>query len=321
MFFILSSGRSGTMTISRVLSQINGCVCLHEPSPELILESSEYHYGKLSKEKIKDLLLKTRKPFVDGSVYCESNQTLSLMIPVLADAFPEARYVWLIRNGLDVVASIYQKQWYSGHSENHDSYEDCPPIEKAWIDGRIRGDLSGDMSSDEWATLDRFGRCCWYWAYVNRIIENDLNRHASTRYYRLRLEEIYEDLPTLIDWMGLKASIAPLVGQHNIAKRIPYHWTDWTESEWEKFEHWCGDLMDCLYPSWRMFRGKESKILVRHYLRVLKDKTEMAQKQREELFRLKSENRRMNSEINGIKNSWSWRLTLPLRAARKALQR
>jgi len=244
------------MTIARVLSSINGCVCLHEPSPELILESSEYRYGKLSKEKIKELLLNTRKPFANGSVYCESNQTLSLIIPVLAETFPEARYIWLIRNGLDVVASIYQKQWYSGHSENHDSYEDCPPIEKAWIDGRIRGDLCGDMSSDKWARLDRFGRCCWYWSYVNRLIEADLNKYVAARYKIIRLEEMEMELARVIRWMGLKYAVVQKSVRHNVAKRKLYLWTCWTDKERSLFEHFCGRLMDRFYPLWRTSNGE-----------------------------------------------------------------
>lgn len=256
MFFIVSTGRSGTMTIARVLFQINDCVCLHEPSPELILESSAYRYGDFSKKKLKEVLLNTRKSSVNGSVYCESNQTLSLIIPVLAETFPEARYIWLIRNGLDVVASTYQKQWYTGHSENHDRYEDCSPIEQAWIDGRIEGHRCSDMSTDEWNKLDRFGRCCWYWGYVNRIIEADLSKYSAGRFKLLHLEELNVELPKIICWMGLKATIYPTAKCHNVAKRSPYHWTMWTEQERATFDYWCGNLMNRFYPAWRTLSGK-----------------------------------------------------------------
>lgn len=251
MFFIVSTGRSGTMTIARVLSQINDCVCFHEPSPELILESSAYRYGDFSKKKLKEVLLNTRKPSVNGSVYCESNQTLSLIIPVLAETFPEARYIWLIRNGLDVVASAYQKQWYTGHSENQARYEDCSPIAKAWIDGRIRGDQCGDMSYSEWADLDRFARCCWYWGYINRVIEKDLNKYAPGRFYLLRLEEMDKKLRDVLKWMDLKAKILPLAEPFNRAKRQPYHWTCWSLDKRKTFDRFCGKLMDQFYTSWK----------------------------------------------------------------------
>lgn len=33
MFFVLSTGRSGTTTISRALSDLPGVRCVHEPAP------------------------------------------------------------------------------------------------------------------------------------------------------------------------------------------------------------------------------------------------------------------------------------------------
>jgi len=255
MFFIVSTGRSGTNAIARALSLIHGCVCLHEPPPQLIIESSAYRYEKVSADEIRDILAQTRKPVLDGGVYCESNQTLSLIIPILADTFPQARYIWLIRNGMDVVASAVQKQWYTGHSENHDRYEDCPPIEKAWIDGRIRADLCGEMTCEEWNSLSRFAKCCWYWAYVNKLIESDLEKCAPGKHTLVKLEELDSRLPGLLKWMGLKAAIVPKTRRTNTAKRTPYHWTGWTEEEKKIFTSLCGEFMDRYYPEWRTPEG------------------------------------------------------------------
>ena len=258
------------MTLAKMLSLLNRCVCLHEPSPELILESSAYRYGDISAGEIKQIIKDTRHPTINGAVYCESNQTLSLLIPLLADVFPTARYIWLIRNGLDVVASIYQKQWYTGHSENHDRYEDCSPIEKTWIDGRIRADRCGDMSSQEWSQLDRFARCCWYWNYVNRVIGNDLNQYCSGRFFLFRLEEIDKIFKDLIKWMSLKAAILPLAGRFNTAKRDPYHWTKWTIEEKKTYEHFCGDLMNRFYPSWKATTGEWNDVKYYSYPGIMR---------------------------------------------------
>jgi hypothetical protein len=222
---------------------------LHEPAPQLISESSGYRYSVISAHELRQLLLATRPSIENKAVYCESNQNLSLIIPVLAQTFSAARYIWLIRNGLDVVASAYSKQWYSGHSENHDCYEDCPPLERAWIDGRIEGDRCGDVSADTWQTLDRFGRCCWYWSYINRVIESDLNEHANGRYKIIRLEELSSALSDLIKWMGLKSALVPGVRRHNRGKREPYPWTQWRVAERATFMRWCGGLMDRFYPT------------------------------------------------------------------------
>jgi hypothetical protein len=241
--------------MAEVLSSVPGLICLHEPDPALILESSGYRYGDVTAAQIATVLKLTRQPRLDGRTYCESNQTLALMIPVLKETYPQARYIWLLRNGLDVVASAMQKQWYSGFSENHSRYEACTPLQKAWIDGRIRGDGCGEMSTTEWKHLGRFDKCCWYWRYVNQLIVQDLNIPNLDGYYLLRLETLAQQLPSLLGWMGLETAVTPPIVQQNRAKRPPYHWSKWTQSERLAFVYWCGDLMEAFYPEWRKVDG------------------------------------------------------------------
>lgn len=296
--------------MANMLSQIDGCVCLHEPAPELILESSAYRYGSITESDLGKILLESRFPRLGGSVYCESNQTLSLIIPILAEVFPQARYIWLIRNALDVVASAYQKQWYTGHSENHDCYEDCSPMEKDWIDGRIQGDLCGDMGTNEWQKLDRFGRGCWYWSYVNRLIEKDLTCYAPGRFFFLRIEDIDREARNLLEWMDFRFKVVPAVNHHNVAKRIPYHWTEWSDKERRIFEYWCADLMDRFYSSWRTFTGKGSDTFFTPALRGLKKQIE----KKDEQLKQKDEQLKQKDEvISSLLNTWSWRITKPLR--------
>jgi glycosyltransferase involved in cell wall biosynthesis len=253
IFFVLSTGRSGTKTIAESLSGLPDCLCLHEPAPQLILESSAYRYGRLEDERLRQFLLQTRQPVVNGKVYGESNQTLSLIVPVLAKSFPTAKFIWLIRNGLDVVSSIFARQWYTGHSANHDRYEDCPPLEKAWIDGRIMGDLCGDVPLAKWKKMNPFARCCWYWAYINRIIEKDLSDHCQVgNYQKLKLEELDQSLPEISAWLGFGQTLKQKTGRHNQAHYKLYPWQKWTLEERKTFLYWCGPLMDKLYPDWRI---------------------------------------------------------------------
>ncbi len=256
MFFIVSTGRSGTTTIARTLSLIDGCTCLHEPPPQLIIESSAYRYGTVSGDEIKGILRSSRKTRMKGDVYGESNQTLSLIIPLLAEVFPKAKFIWLLRNGMDVVASAYQKQWYTGHTQQHQRYEDCPPVQKAWVDGRVDGDRCGEMTSEEWNALDRIEKCSWYWSYINRTIEADLQEYAPDRYTTVRLEDFDTELPRLVEWLSFRCALVPSVKRHNTAKSDPLRWPDWNETQVKTFEHWCGDLMDRYYPEWRTEDGE-----------------------------------------------------------------
>lgn len=249
MLFIVSTGRSGTKSLAQTLNKIHGIACVHEPHPLLAVEASEYRYGFISKEHIKNLLLETRKPIM-GGIYCESNQALSLIIPILLETFPRARFIWLIRNGLDVVASAMQKQWYTGHSENYDRFEDSTPIQQIWINARLNGYKCGEMSQNIWIHLSRFEKCCWYWDYVNRIIESDLKKYNHTKYFILQLEKIRTQLPSLLTWIGASDISQPIISIANKAKRPPYHWSKWTHSEKLIFQMRCGSRMSNLYPEW-----------------------------------------------------------------------
>lgn len=252
MFFVISTGRSGTQTIAKTLSQIPGCSCLHEPEPELILESSAYRYGQIDPKALNEILSKTRASEIKGKKYGESNQALSLIIPALTETFPEAKFIWLIRNGLDVVSSIVARKWYTGHTYKHNNYNDCAPIEKLWIDGRIEGDRCGDVPKAQWNEMNSFARCCWYWSYLNRTIESDLNKHVEIdRFRKVSLEALNTQLPDLISWLGFNTINNVVVDHNNKAEYTTYKWTQWIESEKRTFLYWCGPLMDKLYHGWQ----------------------------------------------------------------------
>lgn len=310
MFFVLTTGRSGSTSIASALNMVPGCHAVHEPAPELILESAGYRYGEVTPEKIQQILRKTRSSTVGGSVYCESNQTLSLIIPELVTVFPEARFIWLVRNGLDVVASAYQKQWYTGHSENNNNYEECTPLEKAWIDGRVRADRLGEMGEFEWNALSRFEKCCWYWGYVNRVIGADLEYYAPSRYYLLRLEEVGRDLPRLLAWMGVPQPGIPIVARENIAKRIPFHWTEWSAEQHQSFVRWCKEEMDRFYPSWQNFTDGNGKVFVAPALSSLRERIQM----------LEADLKEARFELEGIKRTKVWKVIQRLKRLESLLK-
>ena len=313
VFFVVTTGRSGSTTLARTLDRVERIHAVHEPDPNLVVESCGLRSGTLTKDEVKAVIRQTRSPEVQGKVYVESNQTLALLIPELAQLFPDARFIWLVRNGMDVVASTYQKQWYTGHSENHERYEDSNAIERAWIDGRVRGDRVGEMSEAEWEALDRFERCCWYWGYVNRVIDEDLQRHASGRFYTLRLEDLERELAKLIDWMGFNVPDPPGVTRDNIAKRVPCHWTQWSAEQREAFGRQCGTGMDRFFPVWRTITGRDGRLLVAPAIAGLSRKASeertFAQKQMARAERAERKLRQLRLEMETIKSSRAWRLT------------
>ena len=112
MYFVLSTGRAGSRTIATALNQLPGTVCRHHPKPELAAEATAFHLGEYSRDELAETLKETRPETVDGKVYGEVALQHTLLFPVLRDVFPQAQYIWLIRDGRDSVASMYYRGWY-----------------------------------------------------------------------------------------------------------------------------------------------------------------------------------------------------------------
>lgn len=243
MIFILGTGRCGTKSLMELLNQWDDIYCLHEPPPILRRETAEYLYGDKEKGELIRVLKETRQEQGDGE-YAESNQRLSFAVDALAEAFPGARFIWVLRSGLDVVASTYRRRWYFKGEENAESH---------WQRYRVQGDKAGAMSPQQWAALDCFERNCWYWAWTNTKIRADLN-HIQSPSMMLRIEDLEEEEGRIADFIGraLPQSIRiPRSNTSSSYSQIPVKPCGWDGRQRKGFSEICGPLMDEYYPGWR----------------------------------------------------------------------
>lgn len=266
MFFVLSTGRAGSRTVAATLSQSPDCVCLHEPHPQLIEEATRYRYGELAGKEVARTLADSRPRTVEGKIYGEANNRLSLVVPVLRDVFPESRFVWLVRDGRDFVTSALQRAWFQPGGEASSNL---------WETWRPQGDRLGVVDPDEWASWTAFRRVCWLWAYQNRLIQQDLEGAGDARCWLLRLEELSESLDELATFLGIERTSwsVPRMNARQVATTSdpnPFEprvnlvstvasWQDWSREHHEIFEHECGPLMDELYPTWREEEGGQTR--------------------------------------------------------------
>ena len=250
MFFVLSSGRSGSNTAADTFNQFTNCVCPHHPEPELVLEATGYFYGEHPGEAIARVLRDTRKPIVDGKIYGEANLQLSLIVPVLEEVFPGCQYIWLLRDGRDFVASTFYRGWYDPASTHLGK----------WEQARLQGDKTGDFSPALWQNMTPFERCCWLWTRFNRIIEERLTVLGPSRWRKVYLETMKAALPEVATFLKLEAPRGVLVGKHNIAKQPVVYWESWSPEQRGHFERLCGKTMDAWYPQWRSPEGKWLRI-------------------------------------------------------------
>jgi len=241
MYFVLSTGRAGSRTIATALNQIPGTVCLHHPQPELAAEATAYHLGEYPAAELAQTLRETRRATVDGQVYGEVNLQHTLLFPILREVFPEAQYIWLIRDGRDSVASMYYRGWYD---------EVYPRQGIMWRRARLHGDRTGNFSAEQWRGLTRFEKCCWCWSKYNRLIEERLAELDATMQTKVRLDRLTSAMPRLQAFLGLSGSGKVVVEQLNTARQPVSYWTRWTPAQRESFERLCGEDMDRWFPEW-----------------------------------------------------------------------
>jgi hypothetical protein len=244
--FVVGTGRSGTMTLADLLSSVPGVTVEHEHEPKLLAEITEYAEGRLEHERMVELLRSTRAPAELGGelISGESHNQLSFVLPALAEACPDARIVWLIRDGRAVVASLGGRNIYHPRE-----LELRTPGTEEWALTRIRGDAVGDVSGERWYELDAFGRCCWYWGYTHRTIARELGR-LPLESMRVRLEDLPSIWPDLRDFCTLPASAVADLPHANRSARAPMAWQHWSKAQRTVFRDLCGAVMDEHYPGW-----------------------------------------------------------------------
>jgi hypothetical protein len=242
MFFIVTTGRSGSTTLARVLSQHPLCYCSHEQHRVLVKLATERCYSQIDDVELRFYLALMFPHRVGLKLYGESNQKLSYLIPLLAELGRIVKFIWLIRDGRDVVASIFSRGWYG---EEKVTSENFP-----WVKYRIQGDLCGDLSTETWSAMTPFEKCCWYWSYTNRTIARDLENVDKATWTMVKLEELFGSLDNILAFLDLP--FYPLkVIRANSNPVSTHRFEVWNREQREAFDFWCGSAMDNWYSGWR----------------------------------------------------------------------
>lgn len=120
------------------------------------------------------------------SAWGDSSNKLSWLIPELAQAMPEAKFVHLVRDGRKVSSSYF-------HKLGDECYDDrSTAVLRAHIE---RGEPAPPPEKKYWwplppCRLDQFGRIAWHWAEINRTILDSLDHIAPERQMFVRLEDL-----------------------------------------------------------------------------------------------------------------------------------
>lgn len=246
IFFILSTGRSGSQAIARTLNSHPDVECYHEPRGPLIRLSAEYAHGLKDQEQVKKELtfLYQSGGLDEKSVYGESDMCLVPLIDVLIEVLPKARFIWQIRDARNVISSGVGRKWFDDIETQLAKPEDWEKRGWNYYYYRFDGKKMGLLDSEVWESMDTFEKNCWYWAYANMKIKTAFEGLAPERKMTVKLEEV--DVSKIFEFLGVSESNIQMKVTNKRNYKVVDH-LSWTENQKEKYEKWCGDLMNQIY--------------------------------------------------------------------------
>jgi len=214
-FFIVSSGRSGTALLHKALSA--DAEMQHEYMVQITQPLGVRRYLNLiDSEKTLKVLAQTHGAAIGYSAashWGDSSNKLSWLIPELAELFPRARFVHLVRDGRKVAGSYFRKlgeECYDDRSTrilqaHYDSPAHAPappPEKKYWWPVPLRG----DPMARAFRSYSQFERICWHWAEINRVIMSSLAMLPCERQLFVTLEDLRaspREVKQLYDFLNL----------------------------------------------------------------------------------------------------------------------
>ncbi|HEX4117450.1 MAG TPA: sulfotransferase [Rhizomicrobium sp.] len=216
-FFIVSSGRSGTAMLHKALSAVAGVEMHHEYMVQIVQPLAVKSYLSLvDPAQTAKMIADTYGAAIHYSQathWGDSSNKVSWLIPELAEAFPDARFVHLVRDGRKVASSYFHKlgdECYDDRSTailqaHYDAplLNPAPPPEKKYWWPLPR---HGARDAKRFRAFSQFERICWHWAEVNRLALEELSRLAPERTMFVRLEELRatpSEVRALYDFLDL----------------------------------------------------------------------------------------------------------------------
>lgn len=173
--FVIGTGRCGSLSLARWF-QDHGVRTEMERHAELLCRQAVYKLSRGSWDHGVLNVVWARSPSHGVSV----DNNLGLFVENLAVMGP-CRFVWLIRNPWDCIASLMAWKWYRKPN-------DIEP-DDVFANNRLTAYDADEMSGYEWEALGNLGKCAWYWKFLNLRIERQLEALDEDCWVRVRLED------------------------------------------------------------------------------------------------------------------------------------
>lgn len=187
--FLIGAPRSGTTFLGKCLSSLPEISYHFEPI--VTKAAARYVYEGIwtrsqAKWFYKNVYQWLLRIHFDGDLrFVEKTPRNCLIIPFLAEAFPDAQFIHIIRDGRDVALSLSKKPWFLASEANSGRYEPggypYGPYSQFWVEPeRI----------EEFETTSDIHRCIWVWKRFTETALDAISQLPKERYLEIRYESL-----------------------------------------------------------------------------------------------------------------------------------
>ena len=210
LVFVVSTGRSGSKAIASLLNQHSEVHAIHDSYLQFGRYAVDKLYGQIKSSELRQTLHDTFDglSYINKPNHVQSDQKLGALISELAQIFPKAKFVWLIRNLEEFVNSAYPRGWFDNSEFSYptNSLEFQRPKHKPakyYAAYRVNGSKTGEVSETVWKSMTAFERNCWYWRFWNKLIEKQLKELESNRFITVNLKDLSSKLDHIQEFIGV----------------------------------------------------------------------------------------------------------------------
>lgn len=230
--WVLSTGRTGTNTLTELFRLSPKIDPYHEPSPELFQLSHDYYMRNIDRQQALSALMYARDEWVfrsvrDSMIYVETNNRVTYLADLLLELYPQSKFLYLYRNPYDFIRSGMRRSYYDGHLRDP---------------GRITP-TSKDDYYDEWKAFSTLEKVAWNWRTVNRHCLRFLEQLPESQKIKLSSETLFtagkQETDRLFDFIGSSeyhppaSEIQDVLGtRYNAQKKGSFSKADnWTDEQ------------------------------------------------------------------------------------------
>jgi hypothetical protein len=184
ILFTLSTGRSGSKMLATILNNSESIIAIHEEKPHLFdLRTQVYQKEQFYHQELQDKIIAGQrfkiyhKAIVEKKLIADTSPFLSFFSLILAEIFPNSKFLFVYRKPEEFVRSGMRRGWYLNHP--NDIYRLKPK--------------PNSMEFKYWGEWSQFKKICWLWSEYNTICHNLITQLPVNRKMIMPISNFWED--------------------------------------------------------------------------------------------------------------------------------